>query len=61
MLQVGGAIGGLQELEAASVAAPAAAGSDDICDDASVVYASEEGKGISLEKLLNLFLHFTSC
>ena len=61
MLQVGGAVGGLQELEAASVAAPAAAGSDDICDDAAVVYASEKGKGISLEKFLNLFLHFTSC
>ena len=61
MLQVGGAVGGLQELEAASVAAPAAAGSDDICDDASVVSASEEGKGISLEKFLNLCLHFTSC
>ena len=61
MLQFGGAAGGLQELEAASVAAPAAAGSDDICEDAAVVYASEEGKGISLEKFLNLFLHFTSC
>ena len=61
LLQVGGAVGGLQELEAASVAAPAAAGSDDICNDAAVVYASEEGKGISLEKFLNLFLQFTSC
>ena len=53
LLQVGGAVGGLQELEAASVAAPAAAGNDDICDDAAVVYASEEGKGISLENFLD--------
>ena len=51
MLQFGGAAGGLQELEAASVAAPAAAGSDDICEDAAVVYASEIGRASCRERV----------
>ena len=54
--QVRGAADGLQEPEAASLAAPAVAGSDNICEDYdAVVYASEEGTCISNKKFPNKF------
>ena len=64
LLQVGGAAGVLLELEAPSTAAPAVPGNDDICADAAVVYASEEGMCISKESftvdvLLCSSHHFT--